>query len=42
MKNGAPIKLRDVADVNDSVINLDRAAWFNGEPALVDVHNQDA
>ena len=35
MKNGAPIKLRDVADVNDSVINLDRAAWFNGEPALV-------
>jgi hydrophobe/amphiphile efflux-1 (HAE1) family protein len=35
MKNGAPIKLRDVADVNDSVINLDRAAWFNGQPALL-------
>jgi hydrophobe/amphiphile efflux-1 (HAE1) family protein len=35
MKHAAPIKLRDVADVKDSVINLDRAAWFNGEPALV-------
>ena len=35
MKNGAPIKLRDVANVNDSVINLHRAAWFNGERALV-------
>ena len=35
MKNGAPIKLRDVANVNDSIINLDRAAWFNGEPALL-------
>jgi hydrophobe/amphiphile efflux-1 (HAE1) family protein len=35
MRNGAPIKLRDVANVNDSIINLDRAAWFNGEPALL-------
>lgn len=34
-KDGAPVMLRDVAKVTDSTINLDRAGWYNGEPAVV-------
>jgi hydrophobe/amphiphile efflux-1 (HAE1) family protein len=34
-KNGAPVKLSDVADVFDSTINDETAGWFDGEPAVV-------
>jgi multidrug efflux pump len=34
-KNGAPIKLTDVATVNDSVENLRQAAWMNEVPAVI-------
>ncbi len=34
-KNGAPVKLRDVADVFDSTINDETAGWFDGQPAVV-------
>ncbi len=34
-RNGAPIKLEDVAEVVDSVENLRQAAWMNNEPAVI-------
>jgi hydrophobe/amphiphile efflux-1 (HAE1) family protein len=34
-RNGAPVKLSDVADVFDSTINDETAGWFDGEPAVV-------
>jgi multidrug efflux pump len=34
-KNGAPIKLTDVATVTDSVENIRQAAWMNEVPAVI-------
>ena len=34
-KNGAPVKLEDVAEIFDSTINDDTAGWFDSEPAVV-------
>ena len=34
-KNGAPIKLTDVADVVDDAENLRQAAWMNDVPAVI-------
>jgi multidrug efflux pump len=34
-KNGAPVKLTDVATVIDSVENLRQAAWMNQTPAVI-------
>ncbi len=34
-KNGAPVKLTDVADVVDSVENIQQAAWMNETPAVI-------
>jgi multidrug efflux pump len=34
-KNGAPIKLTDVATVEDSVENIRQAAWMNQVPAVI-------
>src|SRR6202167_5038614 len=34
-KNGAPIKLTDVATVTDSVENIRQAAWMNQVPAVI-------
>jgi len=34
-RNGAPVKLSEVADVFDSTINDETAGWFDGEPAVV-------
>src|SRR6202167_460482 len=34
-KNGAPVKLTDVASVTDSVENLRQAAWMNQVPAVI-------
>ena len=34
-KNGAPIKLRDVAEIFDSTINDDAAGWFDSDSAVV-------
>jgi multidrug efflux pump len=34
-KNGAPIKLTDVATVQDSVENIRQAAWMNEVPAVI-------
>jgi multidrug efflux pump len=34
-KNGAPVKLTDVATVTDSVENLRQAAWMNKVPAVI-------
>jgi len=34
-RNGAPVKLTDVADVIDSVENVRQAAWMNQVPAVV-------
>ncbi len=34
-KNGAPVKLTDVADVQDSVENIRQAAWMNDVPAVI-------
>ncbi|HQY08522.1 MAG: efflux RND transporter permease subunit [Burkholderiales bacterium] len=33
-RNGAPVRLRDVADVQDSVETLRNSAAFNGEPTI--------
>ena len=33
--DGAPIKLRDIANVIDTTKNENRAAWFDGKPAVV-------
>ncbi len=32
-RNGAPVLLRDVAEVTDSVVNTRLAGWFNRDPA---------
>ena len=34
-KNGAPVKLTDVANVEDSVENVRQAAWMNEVPAVI-------
>ncbi len=34
-KNGAPVKLTDVAEVVDDVENLRQAAWMNQTPAVI-------
>jgi hydrophobe/amphiphile efflux-1 (HAE1) family protein len=34
-RNGAPVLLRDVADVSDGVVNTRLAGWFNREPGVV-------
>jgi multidrug efflux pump len=34
-KNGAPVRLSDVADVIDGVENVKQAAWMNGKPAVI-------
>src|SRR6204780_1704993 len=34
-KNGAPVKLTDVATVTDSVENIRQAAWMNQVPAVI-------
>jgi multidrug efflux pump len=34
-KNGAPVRVRDVANVVDSVENTTQAAWFNDTPAVI-------
>jgi multidrug efflux pump len=34
-RNGAPVKLTDVADVTDDVENIRQAAWMNQVPAVI-------
>ena len=34
-KNGAPVRVQDVANVIDSVENTSQAAWFNDTPAVI-------
>ena len=34
-KNGAPVRVADVAEVTDSVENTGQAAWFNDNPAVI-------
>lgn len=34
-RNGVPVKLRDVATITDSTINVERAGWFNDKAAVV-------
>lgn len=34
-RNGAPVLLRDVAEVSDSVINTRLAGWYNRQPGVV-------
>jgi multidrug efflux pump len=34
-KNGAPVRLSDVADVVDGVENVKQAAWMNEKPAVI-------
>src|SRR5262244_2150698 len=34
-RNGAPVRLADVADVIDGVENVKQAAWMNGKPAVI-------
>ncbi|MBS0359015.1 MAG: multidrug efflux RND transporter permease subunit [Proteobacteria bacterium] len=34
-KNGAPIRLSDVAEVSDGAENVNRAAWMNNTPAVI-------
>jgi hydrophobic/amphiphilic exporter-1 (mainly G- bacteria), HAE1 family len=34
-KNGAPIHLGDVAQVKDSVANLDAGSWYDGKQAII-------
>jgi len=34
-KNGAPVRVSDVANVIDSVENVSQAAWFNDTPAVI-------
>ncbi|MET0508174.1 MAG: efflux RND transporter permease subunit, partial [Burkholderiaceae bacterium] len=34
-RNGAPVKLEDVAEVEDSVENLKGGAWYNGKPSII-------
>ena len=35
VKNGVPIRLRDVATVGDGAENKDQAAWFNGKRSIL-------
>ena len=35
VKNGVPIRLRDIALVDDGAENKDQAAWFNGNRAIL-------
>ena len=34
-KSGASIKLRDVATITDSTVNVNRAGWYNGQRAIL-------
>jgi multidrug efflux pump len=34
-RNGSPVKLTDVAQIEDSVENIRQAAWMNSEPAVI-------
>ena len=34
-KNGAPVRVKDVANVIDSVENISQAAWFDDTPAVI-------
>ena len=34
-KNGAPVRLSDVANVIDSAENINQAAWMNKTPAVI-------
>jgi multidrug efflux pump len=34
-RNGAPVLLRDVADVTDGVVNARLAGWYNESPAVI-------
>ena len=34
-RNGAPVRLSDVADVIDSAENVKQAAWMNAVPAII-------
>jgi multidrug efflux pump len=34
-RNGAPVRLRDVANVIDGVENVNQAAWMNTQPAVI-------
>ena len=34
-RNGAPVHLRDVAEVTDGVVNARLAGWYNDQPAVV-------
>jgi len=34
-RNGAPVRLADIASIKDSVENLDQAAWMNLSPAVI-------
>jgi multidrug efflux pump len=34
-KNGAPVRVGDVATVIDSIENTSQAAWFNNDPAVI-------
>ena len=34
-KNGAPVRVQDVANVIDSVENSNQAAWYNDTPAVI-------
>jgi multidrug efflux pump len=34
-KNGAPVRVEDVANVVDGVENISQAAWFNDTPAVI-------
>jgi len=42
VRNGVPVRLRDVADVGDGQENRNQAAWFNGERAILLVINKKA
>ncbi len=35
VRNGVPIRLRDIATVGDGAENKDQAAWFNGDRAIL-------
>lgn len=40
-RNGAPVRLDDIANITDSVENVDQAAWMNLSPAvLVNIQRQ--
>ena len=34
-RNGAPVRLEDVADVEDSIENVRGGAWYNGKPSVI-------